>query len=358
MQTFYLELNENRYPITVGSNLLNQPDLITPYLSGQQICIVTNQTVAPLYLATIKNTLSNYQCDEVILPDGENYKTLASVQLIFDKLLSKGHRRSTTLIALGGGVVGDITGFAAACYMRGVGFIQIPTTLLAQVDASIGGKTGVNHPLGKNMIGAFYQPRCVISDIDTLKTLPGREFQAGFAEVVKYGLIQDAEFFSWLEQHCEKLLKKDSQNLFRAILRSAQIKSSIVEKDERESGIRALFNLGHTFGHAIENLMGYGNLLHGEAVAIGIRIAAELSDIKKWITLDEVTRIKALLQSANLPVQLPAEISSEVLLKQMMIDKKNIHGKLRLVLLKKLGDGIVTDDVSEKEIYQSLSNSR
>jgi 3-dehydroquinate synthase len=354
MQKFYVALDKSPYPITVGSDLLHQPGLITPYLFGEQVCIVTDETVAPLYLETIKNTLKNYQCDEIILPDGEEYKTLATVELIFDKLLSNRHTRSTTLIALGGGVVGDITGFTAACYLRGVNFIQIPTTLLAQVDASIGGKTGVNHPLGKNMIGAFYQPRCVICDIDVLKTLAAREFQAGFAEVIKYGLIQDAAFFSWLEEHCEDLLKREPNDLGHAVLRSAQIKSAIVEKDERENSLRALLNLGHTFGHAIENLAGYGNILHGEAVAIGISLATELSVIKKWTSTDEMNRIKKLLQKMNLPIQWSPEISGMALVKQMMNDKKNIHGKLRLVLLKNIGNGIVTDEVSEEELYQSL----
>ena len=278
MQTLHIQLEDRSYPIYIGEGLLSQIKLIESHLKQKHVAVVTNTTVAPLYLDPLLTLLKQHgiKAFPIILPDGESYKNQATLNLIYDALLREKCERTTTLIALGGGVIGDMTGYAAATYLRGVPFIQIPTTLLSQVDSSVGGKTGINHPLGKNMIGAFYQPQCVIADIDTLKTLPSREFSAGMAEVIKYGLIRDEVFFNWLEKNIEGLMKLDSQLLIEAIQRSCQNKADVVEIDEHESGIRAILNLGHTFGHAIENAMGYGVWLHGEAVAIGMVMAAHL----------------------------------------------------------------------------------
>ncbi|MFG1489584.1 3-dehydroquinate synthase, partial [Oceanospirillum sp. HFRX-1_2] len=278
MQTLNVDLGDRSYPIHIGSGLISDLSLIAPHIRGRQVMIVSNTTVAPLYLEQLKTTLADqYQVAEVILPDGEAYKTLDSVNLIFDALLNNRFNRTCTLIALGGGVIGDMTGFAAASYQRGVNFIQIPTTLLSQVDSSVGGKTGVNHPLGKNMIGAFWQPQLVLADTDTLQTLPERELAAGIAEVIKYGLIRDPEFFNWLESNVEPLKTKSTTALTEAIFRSCQNKADVVAQDELEGGIRATLNLGHTFGHAIETEQGYGQWLHGEAVATGMLMAADLS---------------------------------------------------------------------------------
>ena len=277
---------------------------------------------------------------------------------IFDKLLECRFDRNCSLLALGGGVIGDMTGFAAACYQRGVHYLQIPTTLLAQVDSSVGGKTGVNHPLGKNMIGAFYQPRCVLADTDTLSTLPDRELSAGLAEVIKYGLIRDLPFLEWLESHLEALLARDGEALSYAIARSCQNKAEIVAADEREKGMRALLNLGHTFGHAIETGLGYGVWLHGEAVAAGIAMAADLSARLGWLAEDQVTRIVALLRCANLPVHPPVELNSERLRQLMAVDKKSQEGRLRLILLRALGGGVIADNVAEAQILATLENYR
>ena len=288
MQTLTVDLGDRSYPIFIGENLLNRAELFMPYIAGKQVLIVSNTTIAPLYLDTLRATLSVERVDSVILPDGEQYKTLDQLNTIFDDLLERRHNRTTTLIALGGGVIGDMTGFAAACYQRGVAFIQVPTTLLSQVDSSVGGKTGVNHPLGKNMIGAFHQPRCVVADIDTLRTLPAREFSAGIAEIVKYGLICDREFYVWLTRHMAGLMARDAQLLGEAIYRSCANKARVVAADEREGGLRAILNLGHTFGHAIETAQGYGVWLHGEAVAVGMIMAADLSARLGWISAAEV----------------------------------------------------------------------
>ena len=275
MKTLNVALGERSYPISIGAGIIGSSELYRPHIKGRQVLVVTNETIAPLYMDSLCKALSDYTVFKLILPDGEEYKKLETVQDVFDRLLDEKHNRTTTLIALGGGVIGDMTGFAAACYQRGVAFIQVPTTLLSQVDSSVGGKTGVNHPLGKNMIGAFHQPKTVIIDTDTLQTLPARELAAGLAEVVKYGLIRDPEFFDWLELNIEKLLQCDKEYLAEAIFRSCQNKAEVVEEDERESGVRATLNLGHTFGHAIEACQGYGIWLHGEAVAAGIVMAAE-----------------------------------------------------------------------------------
>ncbi len=348
IKTLRVELGERHYPIYIGSELLGQPELFTRHIAGKQVLVVTNDTVAPLYLektlAVLRSTNKVRRCEAVILPDGEQYKTLEVLNRIFDALLSKQFDRSVTLVALGGGVVGDMTGFAAACYQRGVGFIQIPTTLLAQVDSSVGGKTGVNHALGKNMIGSFHQPRCVIADIDTLNTLPDRELSAGIAEVIKYGLIGDVEFFGWLEAHMDKLLARDAASLMYAVERSCSDKAKVVAADEREGGVRALLNLGHTFGHAIETGMGYGVWLHGEAVATGMCMAARLSAHLGWLGHADVVRTEALIQRAHLPIRAPRTLDTARFIELMGVDKKVQDGKIRLVLLEAIGNAIITDD--------------
>lgn len=354
MKTLHVDLGDRSYPIFIGNDLLGHPELITPYVRGQQVMIVSNETVAPLYLERTQQMLAGFTTESVILPDGEKYKTLEVWQRIFDSLLKNRFDRSCTLVALGGGVVGDMTGFAAACYQRGVDFIQIPTTLLSQVDSSVGGKTGVNHPLGKNMIGAFHQPRCVIADTATLNTLDIRQLSAGIAEVIKYGLINDLPFFEWLESNIEKLLERDPDALAYAIERSCHDKAVIVAADERESGQRALLNLGHTFGHAIETGMGYGEWLHGEAVATGMLLAAELSERLGWITADVVDRIRALLQKSRLPTQAPQSMNSEQFLELMAVDKKVQAGKLRLVLMKALGQSVISSEASREQISAML----
>jgi 3-dehydroquinate synthase len=347
-------LGARSYPIHIGSGLLSDPDLYRPHLRGSQVMIVTNETVAPLYLEPLRAALAGYQLGDVVLPDGEQYKTLEVWNRIFDGLLEARFGRDCTLIALGGGVIGDMTGFAAACYQRGVGFIQVPTTLLAQVDSSVGGKTGINHPAGKNMIGAFHQPRAVIADTSTLATLPQRELSAGLAEVLKYGLIRDAAFLGWLEAHMAELLARDPDALAYIIRRSCEIKADIVAADEHEAGQRALLNLGHTFGHAIETATGYGSWLHGEAVGVGICMAADLSARMGWLTEGDVTRVRRLVTSAGLPVDAPAELSAERFLELMAVDKKVQDGHLRLVLLRHTGDALVTADVDPTLLRATL----
>jgi 3-dehydroquinate synthase len=358
MQTLNVKLGERTYPIYIGPGLLNRPDLLRPHIPGQQVLFVTNETVAPLYLERAKSLLTGLRQADVILPDGEQYKSLEYSNHIFDTLLVQRFNRNCTLVALGGGVVGDMTGFAAACYQRGVNFVQIPTTLLAQVDSSVGGKTGVNHPLGKNMIGAFHQPRCVLADTDTLSTLTDRELSAGLAEVVKYGLIRDRHFLEWLEVNMEGMRQRDPAALTRAIARSCQNKAEIVSVDERESGIRALLNLGHTFGHAIEAGLGYGSWLHGEAVAAGIVMAADLSARLGWLNITEVERVTSLIERAGLPTRSPDELSDEDYLLLMAVDKKVIDGRLRLILLKSLGEGVIIDDVEIQLLKTTLQACR
>jgi 3-dehydroquinate synthase len=356
MKTLTVDLGERSYPIFIGQNLLADSSLVTPFVKGKQVMIVTNETIAPLYLAQAKALFSDFQVDEVVLPDGEEYKNLEHLNLIFDALLEKRHNRTTTLVALGGGVVGDMTGFAAASYQRGVDFIQIPTTLLSQVDSSVGGKTGVNHALGKNMIGAFHQPNCVLIDVDSLNTLPANELAAGMAEVIKYGLICDLEFFDWLEANVDHLNTKDTQALVYAIETSCLNKAKIVALDEREGGIRAILNLGHTFGHAIETDQGYGNWLHGEAVATGMLMAADLSARLDWITDQDVDRIKALLLKAHLPVTCPKGMSTSRFKELMAVDKKVLDGKLRLVLLRAMGEAITTSDFALEHFDATLTH--
>ncbi|WP_409524636.1 3-dehydroquinate synthase [Nitrincola sp. MINF-07-Sa-05] len=354
MQKLTVALAERSYPIYIGSGLISH-SLLSPHIKARQVMVVTNETVAPLYLEQLKQGLVGHQVDVVTLPDGEQFKNLEHLDRIFTALLSHRHNRTTTLIALGGGVVGDMTGFAAASYQRGVEFIQVPTTLLSQVDSSVGGKTGVNHPLGKNMIGAFYQPQAVIADTSVLSSLPSRELSAGLAEVIKYGLIYDPRFFEWLEQHMEGLRAGDEQLLAQAIHRSCEIKAEVVAEDERETGIRAWLNLGHTFGHAIETEMGYGNWLHGEAVGAGTMMAADLSMRLGWLKQQDVDRIRAILVAAGLPVLPPDSMSAERFCELMSVDKKVLDGQLRLVLLKSIGEATVTDQFPAALLQQTLS---
>jgi 3-dehydroquinate synthase len=355
--TLKVDLGERSYPIYIGSDLLTETELLVQHIRGNSVLVVTNTTVAPLYLAKLQATLDkqNRRHDCIILDDGEQYKTVATVEKIIDTLLRQRHDRQTTLIALGGGVVGDITGFAASIYQRGVNYIQIPTTLLSQVDSSVGGKTGVNHPLGKNMIGAFYQPQCVIADTDTINTLPARELSAGLAEVIKYGLIHDANFFDWLEQNIAQLLARDHQALCHAILVSCTIKAEIVADDERESGIRAILNLGHTFGHAIEASMGYGNWLHGEAVAAGMVMAADLSLRQQWIDETVKQRTIKLLEKSALPIKSPPQMTIEKFLDAMAIYKKTLNGRIKLILLKNMGEAVISSDYDRELLEQTLS---
>ena len=354
MITLELDLGERSYPIFIGSGLLGQADLLRPYIKGKRVLIVSNEVVAPLYLSKVQDALGDLQCDVIVLPDGEHTKTLQTLSLIYDKLLEGRHERSSTLIALGGGVVGDITGFAAATYQRGVNFIQIPTTLLSQVDSSVGGKTGVNHPLGKNMIGAFYQPQCVLADTDVLASLPPRELRAGIAEVIKYGLIDNLPFLQWLENNIEALLAGDKDLLAEAVRVSCADKARIVAADEKEGGVRALLNLGHTFGHAIENGMGYGVWLHGEAVATGMVMAADLSARLGYITWAEAARAKALIERAGLPVVPPAQMSAQDFLELMAFDKKVQGGKIRFILMKGLGKSVIESNIEASLLEQTL----
>lgn len=347
-------LGPRAYPIHIGTGLLSNPDLYRPHLLNSQVMVVTNETVAPLYLEPLRMALEGYQVSEVVLPDGEQFKTLEVWNQIFDALLQARYGRDCTLVALGGGVIGDMAGFAAACYQRGVNFIQVPTTLLAQVDSSVGGKTGINHPAGKNMIGAFHQPRAVIADTSTLSTLPQRELSAGLAEVLKYGLIRDAAFLAWLETHMAELLARDADALAYVIRRSCEIKAEIVAADEHEAGQRALLNLGHTFGHAIETATGYGTWLHGEAVGVGICMAADLSARMGWLTEGDVARVRRLVAIAGLPVDPPADLSTERFLELMAVDKKVQDGRLRLVLLQQPGDALVTGDVDPALLRATL----
>ncbi len=354
MQTLNLDLGERSYPIHIGQGLLAQSELLTAHIRGRSCVTVSNGTVAPLYLQAVEHSLVGLRHSAVILPDGEAYKNLEVLNQVYTHLLEHKADRKTTLIALGGGVVGDMTGFAAASYQRGVNFIQIPTTLLAMVDSSVGGKTGVNHPLGKNMIGAFHQPQCVLIDTDTLNTLADRELSAGIAEVIKYGLIRDPAFLQWLDAHMDRLLARDPETLTYAIYRSCQHKAEVVASDERESGARALLNLGHTFGHAIEAAMGYGVWLHGEAVATGMVMAAELSQQMGWITAAEVAYIRHILQRARLPVDPPASMSGDDFMRYMSVDKKVLDGTLRLILMQSLGESVVTADFDPAALKRVL----
>jgi 3-dehydroquinate synthase len=355
IETLTVSLGDRSYPIHIGSGLLCHLDLMQPHFKQKKAVVVTNTTVAPLYLDKLRTTLESGGISvlPVVLPDGEQYKTWETLNLVFDALLGARCERGTTLVALGGGVIGDMGGFAAACYQRGMPFIQVPTTLLSQVDSSVGGKTAINHPLGKNMIGAFYQPKLVIADISTLNTLADRELKAGLAEVIKYGLIRDEKFLVWIEENLDGLLRRDAATLGYAIHRSCANKAEVVAADEMESGERALLNLGHTFGHAIETGMGYGEWLHGEAVAAGTLIAAELSSKLGWLDEDSVKRIDRIFVRAGLPVFGP-KLGAARYLELMSHDKKVQDGKLRLVLLQEIGKAVVSDQASEAQIVAAI----
>ncbi|QCU91017.1 3-dehydroquinate synthase [Thiomicrorhabdus sediminis] len=360
MKTLHVDLDERSYPIFIGQGLMGQAELVKPYVKGKQVLIVTNTTVAPLYLESCEKAFAEFDVHSVVLPDGEQYKNLQTLNLVFDELIGKRFDRSCTLVALGGGVIGDMTGFAAAAFQRGVNFIQMPTTLLSQVDSSVGGKTGVNHPMGKNMIGAFHQPQCVVIDTDTLNTLEDRQLSAGLAEVIKYGLIVDEPFFEWLEEHLEKLLARDPQTLSEAIERSCQNKAKIVALDEKEAGLRALFNLGHTFGHAIEAGMGYGNWLHGEGVSAGTMQAVYLSKLMGLLSESDEVRIAKIFERAKLPIKPPSskQMNNKQFLDLMAGDKKVQAGKIRLVLLKRIGEAYVTSDYPAALLEQTLTEWR
>jgi len=348
-RTITVELGDRSYPIVIGRDLLGGNFDLAPHLAGNDCLVVSNETVAPLYLDKLLSNLSTCSIESLSLPDGESFKTVETASLVLDKLVSSRANRDTTVIALGGGVVGDITGFAAACYMRGVAFIQVPTTLLAQVDSSVGGKTGVNHPQGKNLIGAFHQPNIVLIDTATLETLPDRELKAGLAEVIKYGAIADVAFFDWLEQNMPALLNKDPAGLAHAIGRSCELKAEVVAEDEREAGRRAILNFGHTFGHAIEHCQGYGEWLHGEAVAAGMVMAAELSGLDTV----ELGRLRSVIEAAGLPTG-PPTVGAQTMLGAMGMDKKVVQKQLRFVLLNALGEATVTSDYDEARLQQIL----
>jgi len=354
MQTLYVELGERRYPIFIGSDL-DPKALLEPYIHGRQVMIVSNETIAPLYLARYVAAIEalGKTVATCILPDGEKYKNIEHLNLIFDALLASGFNRDCTVLALGGGVIGDMAGFASACFQRGVYFIQVPTTLLSQVDSSVGGKTGINHPLGKNMIGAFQQPQVVLADMSPLTTLPSRELSAGLAEVIKYALLGDADFLTWLEQHMDALVQGDEAALAEAVYRSCAHKARIVANDEKEQGERALLNLGHTFGHAIESYLGYGEWLHGEAVATGMVMAADLSQRMGWISAEDLTRTKNIIQRANLPIVCP-QIPLDDFLAYMAHDKKVLNGQLRWVLIQAVGQAIITKTFDVELMKQAI----
>ncbi|MEC8880923.1 MAG: 3-dehydroquinate synthase [Pseudomonadota bacterium] len=353
MQKLDVSLAERSYPIYIDRGLLGQ-DLIRGHVRGNQVMVVTNETIAPLYLDAVTRGLGDLQCDTLILPDGEQHKTLATLERIFDALMAHRHSRTTTLVALGGGVIGDMVGFAAACYQRGVDFIQVPTTLLAQVDSSVGGKTAVNHPRGKNMIGAFHQPRAVVIDTAVLDTLPEREFAAGMAEVIKYGLIRDPEFFQWLLDNQAALAARDTAPVAEAILRSCRNKAEVVAADETEQGNRALLNLGHTFGHAMETFTGYRDWLHGEAVSAGMVMAARMSLELGRLKQADLDRVSDSLAAWKLPVTAPEGMARADFSELMALDKKVQNGRLRLVLLNQIGDALVTGEYDPNALTRTL----
>jgi 3-dehydroquinate synthase len=355
METVEVALGERSYPIYIGDGLIDRGELLRNHVGGRQIAIVTNSTVGPLYLDRVRAAFPDpYQVDTFVLPDGEQFKTLEQYAAIMDFLLERRHSRSTTLIALGGGVVGDMTGFAAATYQRGVEFLQIPTTLLAQVDSSVGGKTGVNHPRGKNMIGAFYQPRCVVADTGVFATLPPREYRAGLAEVLKYGIIRDAGFFAWIEAHAGECVARDPAALAHAVRRSCELKAEVVAADEREADLRAILNFGHTFGHALETLTGYTTLLHGEAVAIGMVLAADLSARQGMLGWAEARRVKQAVAALGLPVRAP-QLPAPDVIAAMGMDKKVVSGRLRLVLATAIGQVTTTEDIDGEALLHTLA---
>ncbi|HEX5340291.1 MAG TPA: 3-dehydroquinate synthase [Gammaproteobacteria bacterium] len=355
MKSLSVKLGSRSYPIHIGTGLLGQRELFEPHCQHGPVCIVTDDKVAPLYLETLQRTLADSRLHSMTLPNGEQNKHWQTLDRIFTFLLKNELGRDTTLIALGGGVVGDLTGFAAACYQRGIRYLQVPTTLLAQVDSSVGGKTAINHRYGKNMLGAFHQPQAVIADTGTLASLDARDFSAGLAEAIKYGIMADADFFLWLETNIQALLARDSELLNYAIYRSCEIKAEVVAADERETGQRELLNLGHTFGHAIEVGMGYGEWLHGEAVAAGITMAAALSVRLGWLTAAEYRRISRLLERAGLPVKAPDTLAPADFMQHMQRDKKVRDGRLRLVLPRGIGRAVVSDDFAPAALADTLA---
>lgn len=354
MSTLTVELGARSYPITIGESTLSDSSLFTPYIPHRNVVVLTNTTIAPLYLDTLKHTLADSSVHAITIPDGEEHKTLSQLETVIGQMLELGCARDTLLVALGGGVVGDLCGFVAATFQRGIPFIQIPTTLLSQVDSSVGGKTAVNHALGKNMIGAFYQPKAVIIDAKTLHTLPKREFAAGMAEVIKYGIIYDAEFFSWLEDNVDDIKALKTDAIEHVIYRCCQIKAEVVAQDEQEKGIRALLNLGHTFGHAIEAEMGYGKWLHGEAVAAGMVIASQVAQQRDWMSASEVRRVIDLIEAFELPVDGPDTMTHQDYLAHMQHDKKVQAGSIRFVMPKGIGEAFVTSDISTELLYKVL----
>jgi 3-dehydroquinate synthase len=356
MKEIRVELGDHAYPILIGKGLLDKPEIFKNYIKSKQVMVVTNDTIAPLYLDKVMHSLEGFKTDKVIIPDGEQYKTLEIMNEIISRLLQQRFSRNCCLVALGGGVVGDITGFAAACYQRGVDYIQVPTTVLAQVDSSVGGKTAVNHKLGKNMIGAFHQPRAVITDISTLDTLHDRELQAGLAEVIKYGLIRDRKFFDWLEDNIEKLLNREFEALSYAIEVSCRNKAEVVAIDEKEAGLRALLNLGHTFGHAIETGLDYKGWLHGEAVGAGMLMAADLSARHGWLSTEELDRTRKIIERTKLPVRLPPSLATDRMLDLMAVDKKARDGAMYLVLMKQIGEAFVTNQFDPEKLKATLEH--
>jgi 3-dehydroquinate synthase len=355
MATLTVELGERSYPILIEANLLDHPEVLTTHLTTKKVVVVTNDVVDPLYYPIVSQALKGYEVSKIVIPDGEQYKNLQSFEMVISKLLEMSAGRDTTLIALGGGVVGDLTGFVAASFQRGMPFIQIPTTLLSQVDSSVGGKTAVNHPLGKNMIGAFYQPKAVLIDTNSLTTLPDREFAAGMAEVIKYGVIYDADFFTWLEENQQAIKHKKIASLQYMIARCCAIKAEIVAIDERESGLRAILNLGHTFGHAIEAEKGYGNWLHGEAVSAGIVLASVVATKMNWLEASEFSRIESLLQAFDLPTVAPSDMGYDDFVRHMRHDKKVQDGQLFFVIPRGIGKAVVTNEISEEVLRAILS---
>ncbi|MDD9895359.1 MAG: 3-dehydroquinate synthase [Gammaproteobacteria bacterium] len=356
MQTVNVDLDDRSYPIFIGANLLDDDSLLLPYIGRGRVVIITNEIVAPLYLEKVKLQLGGQFASAIVLPDGEETKSLETIAKIYDHLMEGKFDRKTTLVALGGGVVGDITGFAAATYQRGINFLQIPTTLLAQVDSSVGGKTGVNHPLGKNMIGSFYQPQCVVADTEVLRSLPEREIKAGVAEVIKYGLINNSGFFTWLADNSDAILTLQSSAVSKAVQICCEAKAAIVAEDEKEAGVRALLNLGHTFGHAIETATGYGSWLHGETVAMGMVMAADLSRRLGWLDAQEALRIRQVIEeNYGMPVVPPADITVEQYLDLMSSDKKAELGKIRFILLKAIGEAVIEGDVDDELLNSTLT---
>ena len=356
MKELIVDLGQRSYSIFIGGKLISSSETFSRVIRSSQVMIISNTTVAPIYLERLLNTLAEFNPHSYVIADGESCKNLDVIDEIITQLLERKFGRDSYLIALGGGVIGDITGFVASCYQRGINYIQVPTTLLAQVDSSVGGKTAVNHPLGKNMIGAFHQPVSVVSDTDVLATLPDRELSAGLAEVIKYGLIRDQSFFYWLEENIELLLKRDEASLQYAIERSCQNKAEIVAEDELESGQRALLNFGHTFGHAMETGLNYKDLLHGEAVGLGMLMAAHLSFELGWLKQISVERIQSILEKAGLPLLPPNQLTDKNIRELMSVDKKAKNGELFLILLRDIGNAIISNDFDENLLDKTLGH--